>query len=330
MKPNELSSSSVRVRDQVWPAVNCFTTVGPPPASPANGNVNRLSTSGVHLAELAPELMTTGAVPVDLEIHVLTVRGRTLLLAEVVRQIACAGALDVRQRIHVQDLQRDRVHPILGNDVVRKRQPAGDSRREIRGCGIVDHLQRAVGVEGVAKVAVAERRVRYGAEHVLARVAEVAFIRSEKEQLVADDWAAEGAACRLPLDRKLVGHGAAAEVVRIRVEFLVVEELERGTLEGVRARFRRDGNRSAGGHTVFRVHAACCEAHRVDGFDRLNVYARDRASPRSRCVAPSVRVVFEAPLKPLTFMFNVRCGVSVSAFCNVGGREPGASTTSAW
>ena len=42
---------------------------------------------------------------------------------------------------------------------------------------------------------------------------------------------------------------------------------------------------------------------------------------------PSVRVLLALPLWPFTVIASERCGVSVSAFWNVGGSDPGTSTT---
>ena len=62
------------------------------------------------------------------------------------------------------------------------------------------------------------------------------------------------------------GTAPRSEVVRARVQLLVVEELERRALERVRAGLGDDRNRHARGHPLFGIHAA---GRDVDGLDRL-------------------------------------------------------------
>src|SRR5206468_1964381 len=106
------------------------------------------------------------------------------------------------------------------------------------GEGVVDQLKRAVRVQGFAEIAGSQRGVRYVEEREEARRPFVALERSEEEQLVLLDRPAERGAVVVHFDWQVVRRRAGVEPIRLGVQFLIVEVLERRPAEAVRAGFR--------------------------------------------------------------------------------------------
>jgi len=199
----------------------------------AEREIEQVVDHGVHVAVLAPQLMRRRPVPVDLGVVVVPIGEGVTRRPVVVREAAGPGALDVRQGIEILKPSREPVHAADGNDVVVELHAAGAGRL-VAGERVVDPLQCPVGVERVAEIAVANRRARHVEEGEQLLPPDVALVRSEKEQLIASDRAAERPAERLPLDREF-RRGGPSEVERRRIQLLVVEKLERRALERVRA-----------------------------------------------------------------------------------------------
>src|SRR4029453_8072146 len=81
----------------------------------------------------------------------------------VIGESAGPRALDVRHRVEGLQLFRDGIDPTGGDDVVFKLYSSG-SRGQVS-CGrIVDALEGAVRVQGVAEITVPQRRVGHGVE----------------------------------------------------------------------------------------------------------------------------------------------------------------------
>ena len=235
----------------------------------AEREVEQIVDHGVHLAVFAPELMRRRPVPVDLGVVVVSIGVGVARRPVVAREAAGPGALDVRQRIEVRKPFRDRVDAAGRNGVVLELHAAragGDVARQ----RVVDPLQRSVRVERAAEIAVANRRARHVEEGEQLLPAEVALVRSEKEQLIAPDRTAERPAERLPLDREF-RRRCPPEEERRCIQLLIVEELEQRPSERIRARLGDDADGDAGRHALFSIHAARRDVDRLDRLGRCNV-----------------------------------------------------------
>src|SRR5207237_5020503 len=151
-----------------------------------------------------------------------------------------------------EQLQRDRVQPIGGNDVALKRRPAAAVR--VTGHRIVDDLKGAVGIPRVAEIARVQRRVRHVEKIEETAILPVSLERPEEEQTVPPDRSAERATVDVAADGQLRWFSlwVVPEEVRRRVQLVAVVELERRALELVRSRFGDDGDGRAARHSLFR------------------------------------------------------------------------------
>ena len=217
-----------------------------------------------HVAELGPDLMARRPVPVHFRVVVLPVNRAIFRPRVVVRVATGTDTSCVGLRKQLLDLQRDRVEHALGNLVVRKRLPP--RAVGVPGQGIVNHLQRAVGVECLAEVAGPERGVGHGEEREDALPPLIALEGSEEEQFVLANRAAERRPILVRLHRQLLGRRTRIEVVRLGVQLVAVEVFKGRALELVRARLGDDGDGAAAGHALLGVEAA---RRHVDCVDRL-------------------------------------------------------------
>ena len=183
-----------------------------------------------------------------------------------------AGALTVRERVVLQRRQRNRIDPILRDDVAGKRL----SRRRI-----VDGDRLPGGGTQVREVSRPVQLRRHAGDDGVARELPRPLPRHEEERLLPLHGPAERSPELIQVDRCLRRRKEVPGVQRI-----VASRFERAAPKRARARSRRHRDDAAGRVTVFRGVVVRDDAellHRIDGKARQLL--RPRQPDRIRRVA---------------------------------------------